>query len=277
MAIHNLKLSILYFLTTINALAPYRLYLKSPIHAETCALRTIYCYTISSIIFVIVLFNSYTQIITIIVARDDKFVGFIIFLIQILVTASATSILCFFQVIHRHDFVRRINKCVELNKLIKSKTLNQHAFLDQFCIRVSNIRMCVSLFQVAILMLPMVGESIDGQDAYRLLTFFFVSYTHCIRTIYDFMFFGGMLIVLQFYRDVNCRIKSIMSDTEHLQTSDFGFHRRMQVYCDLSDELDIMAQLYEQVTDFVLDLMKFFEGLVLVEIITAFVNILFGV
>lgn len=255
----------------------FRVSFKKSIRAEIATAKTVYCYAFSTIIIIIVVIFARGRILVIIADKNEKFVGNFILLIQIALSALAISILGFFQVIHRNDYVRLINKLVDLNRSIKAQTTYEEEFIDRYCLRLYNIRLSVTLLQVSILLCPLVGDIVDGEEWKNVISFLFILYTHVTRTIFDFMIFGSMLVVLQLYRDINRRTEIIMDNLANVQTSTVGRNGRMQIYCDLSDGLDVMAGLYEQVTALVEDLVKFFGAQVIVELITAFANIIFGV
>lgn len=183
---------------------------------------------------------------------------------------------CFFQVIRRYDYIRLINKSVALSKLIADQTPPRSAFFGLTCQRLYKTRIAVALLQTAVLFLPLtllVNKLGNG----RIIFFSYVIYTHTIRTIFGVAFYGSLLVVLQFYRDVNLRIESLIDEMMEVQVNVASIYGRMQRYCDLSDAIDVMAQLYEQVTGLLNELMRFFGVVLLVELINSFVSVLYGV
>lgn len=275
------NIKVLYLLATINGMAAFRLSFRHPIIADLSYPRTIYCYAFSTLILVLIAIITKARIVEIILHRDDKFVGNLIFLVQLTVSALATAILCFFQVVRRHDYVRLINKCLVLHQMIAAQNSKNKppssSFFDCYCLGLYKMHIAVTVFQVALMLSPLLANDLNGDNSNLKVPFVFVLYTHILRTFFGLIFFGSMLVVLQLFRDVNGRIGSIMDDMDSVQTSVNRVHGRMQRYCDLSDGLDVMAKLYERATELVADLVHFFGVQVLVALINAFMNILFGV
>lgn len=268
-----------YYLATVNAMLAFRLSSTRPWKAELCTTRTLYCYVFSTLMAML-LPSSQMKILLNIKRPQEKFVGTFVFLLQIVLSAVTTVFMFYFQVIQRHGYVRIINKIVTLNELIKTQTAEKTTFFDPCCQKLYWTRIAVALVQVSVLMVSLIG--FIGQlagDSWLIPTLFFifVLYTHTVHIIFSLIFIGSMMVMLQLYRDVNGKIEQLIDVVLTVQGSDIGGHGRMQRYCDLSDGLDVMAQLYERVTDISLDMMRFFGIHLLLDLLNAFTNILFTV
>lgn len=268
-------LFLFHHIATIFGMTAFRFRLTKPFHAESSTPRFIYSSVLSIFAVVIVIPTMKLQIIDGL-RRGDKFINTFIFLLIACLSALAMVNLCFFQAKHRNDYVRLINKSVALNKLIAAQIPKRSEYFDPVCQRKYNRRMLVALLQTTVLVLPltiMVNQLKSG----RIFMFVFVLYTHLIRTIFGVAFYGSMLVVLQLYRDVNGRIERLIDDMIKVQVNVGSGFKKMQRYCELSDALDVMAQLYDQVTNLLNELVKFFGTLLLVELINSFLNVLYGV
>lgn len=233
-----LHLKTLYRIATVNGMAAFRLASSTthPIRAELSTPKTIYCCVFCTLLAVIALAITYIRLITIILVRTDNFVGHIIYPAHVALGAMFTSLMCLFQVIHRKDYVRMINKSVALAELVAfaAQIPFRMTFFDRYCLRIYSTRVTVILLQVLISFTPMVGEIMYGREVMRNAMFAFVLYSHMLRTFFGLMFFCSLLVGLQLYRDVNMHIEEVFNRMDDREIGK-GKHGRMQLYCDLSD------------------------------------------
>lgn len=271
---------ILHSLAMINAMAAIRISSTRPIRIELSIFLTIYCYVFCTIVVAVVFTITLKRLTSIILFKTNTFIGHFTYIFQVTQSALATSVMFFCQVIYRKDYMRLINKGLALYKLIIAEapqTPHKNGLFDKYCIGLYKIRCQVTLFQLLILLIPLVVDLLNGEDIIDNIKFTFVLYTHIIRTIFGIMFFCSMLVILQFYRNVNNRIQVVVDRISKVQHSVKGKHGRMQAYCEISDELDSMTLLYDRVSYFLTEIVQFFGTQVLAELITAFTNILYGV
>lgn len=267
----------LHRVATLTGMAAFRLSKSRPTYAEPSTARTIYCY---SQIIVALIFAIPTIEIQIIdtFKKDDKFINTFVFLLLIILSGLDMAILGFFQPIRRFDYIRLINKSFDLGRMIADQIPPRSTFFGLTCQRLFNIRISVALLQSAVIVVPLtISVNKRGNDG-RILLFSYVMFTHTIRAVFGVAFYGGMLVILQFYRDVNVRIERLIDEMMDVQVNvAISVYGRMQRYCDLSDSLDLVAKLHEQVTGLLNEIMRFFGVVLLVELINSFVNVLYGV
>lgn len=134
-------------LATVIAMTAFRLTTTHPFHAELSTLITIYCYVFCTICIFCVLFVTHLRMTTIILVRKDTFIFHFLFIVQMTLSALATSGMCLLQVIRRQDYLRLINNSVILNELFVAKTnYKKTAFFDPYCLRLYNTRVAVTHF-----------------------------------------------------------------------------------------------------------------------------------
>lgn len=89
-----------------------------------------------------------------------------------------------------------------------------------------------------------------------LMCYFFVLYTHMVLILSTGIYFSGMMVIGQFYRNLNSRMRKLKTKFS-LSNRNIKRVHSMQEFCDFSDELDELTGLYEDITNHAINFSKY--------------------
>lgn len=100
-----------------------------------------------------------------------------------------------------------------------------------------------------------------------------IIFSHYVGALLSSMYFCGMFVVLQFYLTLNNKLHSCITSIEHVKNSK-AHQIRMQQFCDLSDDIDRLANLYERCLVFTERMNGYFTVSVYFALAHAFASVL---
>lgn len=148
-------------------------------------------------------------------------------------------------------------------------------FLDQKCSYIRSSK-CVSI--IVQTMVVLMGVTINTPDRielglWQVICLAIFSYVYMLAILDTTVFFAKMLVALQFYRHLNRRVRKIVHKVDEMTQQD-SRSMKMQMCCDLSDQIDRIAIMYELITKYVNNLNDWFTMQLVVCFVNAFLVIL---
>lgn len=267
-------LRVLYFVSKLNGLIPFTFSLKERRATQSLPSR-IYCFTISAALS----YFSYVGLhifisITNDVANQTEHgqLYFVYFILAILgwLKKSLLSIVDFWQ---EATMIDLINEAFELDQLIIP--LNQSSIqirkLISYVYRRSS-SLCLSREITLIMQFNVVVGSFlfvpfmkNADLSFHLFTRLYFLAIFFLRST---ILFCGMLVVFQFFVQLNYRLK-IAIETINI-SSRISKNMKMQIYCDVSDEIDRLSTLFTRCCKFYEKFNRIFAAQMLITLIYSF-------
>lgn len=182
------------------------------------------------------------------------------------------------QIFQRNKFIFFINEANKIyNHIYEFKNLKIRPFLDKKCsyLLMTKILSVFSQFLITItsLCLSNYRGNIFIEYFIRTLNIFF---TDILTIIFSSLYFFAMIVALQFFRHLNKKLIETMKMIREISTNEKS-KMKMQQYCNMSDVLDKLANLYGRISFFVENINGLFSLSILLTILNAFVLSLSGV
>lgn len=276
----SVKIRILYIFTKYSGLLPLQLQSKQPyaIPSKSAASYCIICTIIASCI----LFYSKLEDFHNLLIRDQDHQTIIIVNgIKILSSYLRTICLYVSQLIHRKQFINIINEGCRIRHHIDElcdKAENTQ-FLDKKCSYFVTIKAITLICQILIIMVATFLQPLyTGHGIARTMIIYAMGtyLSDGLAMIVSSIFCFGMVVALQFYRHLNKRLSCLMSKIRKASWDD-KMKMKMQFYCDSSDQLDRIANVYDQISKYTCQMNGFMSMAMLLTILNAFVYTLSGV
>lgn len=181
-------------------------------------------------------------------------------------------------IVHRKALVNIVN---DLHLIaFKIKRLRRFDnFLDQNCMRMVRIQILVMMAELGLCLLTIYMHYRKGQlllhEIFRVLVMTLLSngYEMSLSAIH----FTVLLTVVQLFRHINRVLTDCVNTIRTISQMDKRSCRRMQMYCDMSDQIDEISSLYEFVTNCNERICHVFSMTMLTVLAISFVMMLCGV
>lgn len=242
---------ILYFITKANGLLPISISFN-PFTVRNSFLDLLYS-ILFSLILIICLSCSQSNIIGFIgILQNPKQTIIFVFLAQVICSALRILAIYVSQVFNHKVVATFINRSVHINEMFVYS--NRHRpFLDLKLSKWCLSKLIAMIFQVFLMLIPSVGfvSVIKSSEnfLFLLICFMFILYTHMVLILSTGIYFCGMIVLGQFYRNLNSRILKLVKKCRLSNGKSNSFYRGMQRCCNLSDELDKLTCLYSEITN----------------------------
>lgn len=267
-------------LTKACGLLPFRICFNATIKVEMCPVSLLYCLVHASVVTAISIF---AIVVAIDASADDKLTLAIIYRMSIVLSYCRTIDFYFFQIRKRHVYAATIEDITNLyDRLTRLNQTTRGPFDSQFK-RICRFRVLGWSIQI-VLMLGNIFVyentiSIDGEDYHRrMISASLEVYTNIVNTIFTNIYFGCMLLILQFYYVINENVEEIMRSVGHVDRVQGGRQKMsMQAYCDFSDRLDQISDMFERVTRCLKMMIALFSVQLLMTFLDTFSIILYEV
>lgn len=237
---------IFYFLTKINGLLPITITFE-PLSASYSVMGVCYTILYMLILVVCILCAQSTVIEYIGILHSPKLTIILVFLIQVAFSAFRIGTIYFSQILNYKNLSNFIERSARINQML-TKGNKQQTFLD---FKLS--KWCISKFisticQVILMLVPAFGfvSKIKSSEHFLLLLtcYLFILYTHIVLILSTGIYFSGMIVIGQFYRNLNSRIYEIRRKVTVPNV------KSLHNICDSSHEFDeFTAILYSDVTN----------------------------
>lgn len=200
---------------------------------------------------------------------------------QIVTSYCRTIGIYILQLYYHWAFVRVINNAFRVRQLLDELCHEDddddadneaRTFLDRKCRSFMRAKFATVIFQIFICGLTTylypvfsVLTGLVNNLIYVVSTFF----TDGIAIVMSSIYCTGMLVALQFYRNLNGKLRRVMRRIRRVSWNEsLDAKMKMPFYGEASDELDRLAAMYDAVTKFTLD----FNGLLSMSILLTLIN-----
>lgn len=179
-----------------------------------------------------------------------------------------------FVIINRDTFMQTVNRA---NRIVNELRigLNCTSFIDQRCTHMVFVQICMSTMQLSLSIWLAYSYCISNSNytqLYLIQTIIMMCYSLCFQAVVSAVHFTVFLMIVQFIRHINQGLVVCLKrieDISHRKTR--RSNMRMQMFCDVSDQIDELAALYKCITNCNEQFCKVFSISILVSIINSFV------
>lgn len=246
-------LQLLYCVAFINGMGPFYFSTIPPAVARNRLYRTYTFLFVSGL--AVITYTSRTVYFKFLISENStNEIRPMYFVYMMLTTLSWIKIIWLFiiDLWNESELIQAINDAFELqnriNLLAKSSEelyVLQIEILTRsvFVLRVRVITLCGQLIIifVAIAFAPLWRQT---RFTFEMFVRIYITYLAVIRTTLQY---AAFFVLWKFYFHLNLRLKMCMATLAKIDCTEEGKYRmRMQVFCDLSDEIDRLAMLYER-------------------------------
>lgn len=195
---------------------------------------------------------------------------------EFLCSIFRTMALAIIQILTRNGSINIINEVNDMKKSLHQRLTCtiMNGFLDKKRQHLLNIKLLSILVQIFVIILNTYVREIDPIDVFGLTVSQINS--NCLPIVLNSNYFCIMLIILQFYSDLNMNIRGIFERIDQIALGESKI-MKMQKFCDISDEIDEMSILYDEITNFCEKANRFFGPQLLLIITSSFLCILMDV
>lgn len=212
--------------------------------------------------------------------RDLKQTLLIVIVLNNIVIGSRSILGSIQQVFNRNQFIALINDGYTLNgylnNLIRDEEPKENLrYIDEKCTNLLTTKLVAVFFQVLIV----IGNIITGfvyQNRPLDTLLLVVMNTHGINILTMGTYFCAMIVSLRFYCLLNVRLQSSIGRIGDVVSG--GKNKmKMQLFCDISDDIDLTNRLYDKISVFTCKINRLYSFQLLLAIITSFGYSLSGV
>ncbi len=248
--VDGILFKIFYFMAKANGLLPITITFN-PFVASNSWIDISYSTVYTLVIIVCVPYFQSSILGYIGLLHNPKLTIILVFLTQVSCSALRVMAIYLSQIFNYKNLKRFINHSVEINgRFMRANKRN--AFLDSKLSKWCLSKFISSVWQVVLMLVPSVGfiSMIKSSDnfLFLIIAYLFILYTHMVLILSTGIYFGGMIVIGQFYRNLNGQIVG-------LQKRFFAIDGNckavigMQQFCKLSDEFDRLTVLYRDITN----------------------------
>lgn len=154
------------------------------------------------------------------------------------------------QILNHNDLVNLINEAFKLRNDVMEYLAINGFFLDKDCQHMTFKKILLSLVQVLIVISSLVcAYHIHQSKTIYVIECIFTILTEAFSILFTSVYFGSMLLVLQCYRYLNKQLEIAVKRIHNISLN-FKRDMKMQMYCDVCDTIDKIANFYDQITVF---------------------------
>lgn len=236
--------------TKACGLLPFRIRFRDKIKVEMCPISLFYCCVHASVLAALSIF---AVVVAIDSTADDKLTLTIIFLMSTIFSYCRNIDFYLFQIRKRHLYASTIEDITNLYDRLERLNQTTHRLFNPQFARICRIRLLGWSIQI-VLMLSNIFMykntfAVDDENYQRrLIAISLEVYTNVVKTIFTNIYFGSMLLMLQFFYVINENIVEIMRKVGYVDLQGGRNKMSMQSYCNFSDRLDQMSDMFERVT-----------------------------
>lgn len=279
--INLINIDVIYLILKLNGLIPLNFTSKrlTPTKAITSTSSLIYCTTFCVAIFFLLPIAQIFILCHINLMHHGKFINFLVFLFEIILRTFRCISLYIIQLINRMKFAHLINDGYRLYTAWTNLYPND-TFFDQNYFLYLVVKFFANICQLFIVCCSFFGyfnAKHYPSMIVHIFTFFLIQYSNYILTIITFMYFWHMLIVAQFYRNFNRKIELLLKQLNgmvKLNNDANKYQMKMQIFCNMSDEIDRIIILYEWTTNYTKMIVNCYSIQLILLLLDSFVSVL---
>lgn len=255
-----------YFMTKINGLLPISITFE-PLEASYSLNDVLYSTMYTVLVIVFTPFVQSIVIESVGIIHNPKLTIILVFLAQVIASASRLVAIYVSQVFNYKNLSNFVNRSVQIHGMFNEE-IRQKKFLDHKLSKWCWYKCVSTILQVILMLVPSAGFVFMIKSSERffilLTSFLFILYTHMVLILSTGIYFAGMLVIGQLFRNLNRQVSSLQSKTE----------RRAQELCNLSDECDELIALYKTIASHATDFIKYQRCFIIFSLTQYFVILL---
>lgn len=258
---------IFYFIAKANGLLPITITF-GPLTAKNSLLDIFY--SIAYLLFVVAaLTYAQMSVIEFIgVLNNPKRTIIFVFLLQVCCSGLRLAAVYCSQIFNYKNLSRFVNRSAQINEMFARSTKGE-AFLDAKLSKWCLSKFVATIIQIVCIMVPTYGlvSIIHSAENFPLLliNFLFILYSHMVLILSTGVYFAGMMVIGQFYRNLNSDIIGLRKKCS--RSTKMG----MQEFCNISDDFDRLTALYGDITKHAANFNKCQRGFIIFSLIQYFV------
>lgn len=181
------------------------------------------------------------------------------------------------QTLNHKQLVNLVNDAFKLKKVVTESFAINEVFLDKHCRQMTHRKILLSLVQVLILIYALLlTYNTRESNVMFSLDFLFTFLTDGLSILFTSVYFGSMLVVLQCYRYLNKKLKRSIKHIHNIALNGGG-KMKMQMYCDVCDTIDRIANIYDQISVFTKNFNSFISIILALALLDAIIYTLCAV
>lgn len=243
-------LHLLYCVAFLNGMVPFYFSIIPPA-ATRNPLYRLYAFLIASVLAVVT-YSSRTVYAKLAVATNEVRAMYIVYTMLTTLSWVKTSWLSIIDMWNESELIQAVNEAFDLQhriNLLARSSEELHVLKMEILTRsvlVLRVRVITLIGQLIILFgaIPFVPFWRNTGFTFQMIARIYINYIAVIRTALQY---AAFFVMWTFYFQLNHRLKICIATLGKIDCAEEGKYRmRMQVYCDLSDEIDRLAMLYER-------------------------------
>lgn len=251
----------LFYYAKLSGLIPIQILTQNQTHAAKSSWFSIsYSILSATIVIPLVTACAYFIISVFVYLKNDHVTMVIVIVIANLINTFKTMWLYICQILNHKKLVKLINDAFKLRKIIMKYFAINGALLDKHCRKMTHTRIMLTVVQILLSFGGLGGVYMaHGFSVVFYVDLVLAMLTDILYMLFACVYFGSMMLVLQFYRYLNkelkIAIKQIPNITLNYQQQDMI---KTQMYCDVSDTIDQIANFYDEICVFTMEFNSFF-------------------
>lgn len=212
----------------------------------------------------------------------DKFILMLFFRLRLTVGFVRIVLIYIFQFFNYKSYINFLKEAFFIHSHLNKMFPPEH-FVDKFVWKCFMTKIGMWIFQIFLMLSNLfvyiqilVDRRISDYGSSLLSVCYMIS-SNIIKTSISCIYFGSMIIIMQFYNVVNKNISKMMHNVLQMDKLQGKNKIKMQVFCNFSDELDRISKIFDHVTSFLNKQLQFFTMQLLLLIIDSFCCILYEV
>lgn len=200
-----------------------------------------------------------------------------------LIGALRTCSIYVVQLRKRHEIIALFNDAIRIRIMFMisyGSIFTDKPFLDRKCRKLVRWKIVSLVLQLVFVAVSMYlydmaeTDSLLFQIVVKLLLFVG---TDVLLLMYTTMHFAAALVALQFFRDVNARLTESVSVVRELLLCRRQADANVRFHCNITDDIDRLAVLYDMVSDFANQAIDIFAVPLVLTLVNSFIYILISV
>lgn len=240
-----------YFISKINGLLPITISFE-PLSASRSFTDQFYSTLFTLILIVSVPWAQWIVIQFMGIFDNQKETIILVFLLQVACSAVRIGAIYLSQIFNSETLSNFFNRSVQIHEMFaKGKTWNP--FFDSKLSTRCLSKFISAIFQFVFMIVSSPGFILVTRSSENFLlllaSFTLILYSHMVMTLSTGIYFSGMIVLGQFYKNLNRRISNLNRKISILRSKSNGVPVGMQMFCNMSDELDELTDLYRDITN----------------------------
>lgn len=204
---------------------------------------------------------------------QQKTTIYLVYVLLISINMVKSVSVTLFDIWNRKQFMNTVLHGFELKSIVmKQCCSNGQSFLHKTCRIQLLSKLMIFIAQIFVIMLgivyvPYIKNTVPSLELFVKL------YVHVISATRSSLFYCGLFIAWQFYLHLNGKLKQVLKSLENINYVKKN-QMKIQIFCDLSDDVDQLAYLHNKCLQFTENIGKLFSIHIFATIFYGFLVIL---